>query len=131
MARPEHQPDAKTRATVDAMTAYGATAEDIALLIGITAKTLRKHYRTELDTGKIKANAKVAESLFKQATKAEPSVPAAIFWLKAQAGWRETTNVQHSGKIEGSASEEERAARVVGILDAARERRSRDNSSNS
>jgi RNA polymerase-interacting CarD/CdnL/TRCF family regulator len=31
-------------------------------------KTLRKHYRDELDTGQIKATAKVAESLFRKAT---------------------------------------------------------------
>lgn len=30
-------------------------------------KTLRKHYRDELDTGQVKASAKVAESLFRKA----------------------------------------------------------------
>ena len=34
----------------------------------IDPKTLRKHYRDELDTGQIKATAKVAESLFRKAT---------------------------------------------------------------
>lgn len=125
MARPEHQPTDKDRLTVEAMTGYGATAEEIALLLGIAPKTLRKHYRQELDTGKIKANAKVAESLFKQATKQEPSVPAAIFWLKSQAGWRETQNVNHSGKIEGSNTAESAVDRIAELLETAGARRDR------
>ena len=36
--------------------------------IGIDPKTLRKHYRQELDHGHIKANAKVAENLYRKAT---------------------------------------------------------------
>ena len=46
----------------------------------------------ELDTGQIKATAKVAESLFRKATTdGHPqSVTAAIFWLKTRGGWRET-----------------------------------------
>jgi hypothetical protein len=37
-------------------------------VVGIDSKTLRKHYRDEFDTGHIKANAKVAENLFRKAT---------------------------------------------------------------
>jgi hypothetical protein len=60
-------------------------------VVGIDAKTLRKHYREELDTGHIKATAKVAESLFRKATgEGAQSVTAAIFWLKTRGGWRET-----------------------------------------
>ena len=63
----------------------------IARVVGIDAKTLRKHYREELDTGQIKATAKVAESLFRKATgDGSQSVTAAIFWLKTRGGWRET-----------------------------------------
>jgi hypothetical protein len=49
----------------------------ISRVIAIDAKTLRKHYRDELDTGQIKATAKVAESLFRRraATAANPSPP--------------------------------------------------------
>jgi hypothetical protein len=60
-------------------------------VVGIDAKTLRKHYREELDTGQIKATAKVAESLFRKATTdGSQSVTAAIFWLKTRGGWRES-----------------------------------------
>ena len=50
------------------MAAFGVPEANIARVVGIDAKTLRKHYRDELDTGQTKATAKVAESLFRKAT---------------------------------------------------------------
>ncbi len=74
------------------MAGYGVPEYDIARVLGIDPKTLRKHYRDELDTGHVKANAKVAESLFRKATgDGRQSVTAAIFWLKTRAGWKETS----------------------------------------
>ena len=91
MGRPSHKPDAGVRRQVEAMAAYGVPEADIARVIGIDAKTLRKHYPAELDTGHIKANSKVAESLFRKATGEGPqSVTAAIFWLKTRGRWKET-----------------------------------------
>jgi hypothetical protein len=95
MGRPKYQPDAKARAQVEAMAAYGAPQEDIARVVGVDAKTLRKHFREELDTGHVKANARVAESLFRKACADGPNaVTAAIFWLKTRAGWKETSVVE-------------------------------------
>ena len=63
---------------------------EIAAMVGVDPKTLRKHYRHELDHGHAKANAKVAENLFRKATgDGKESVTAAIFWLKARANWKE------------------------------------------
>ena len=45
-----------------------AMASTCFLRQGIDPKTLRKHYREELDTGHVVANAKGAESLFRKAT---------------------------------------------------------------
>jgi len=56
--------------------------------VDIDAKTLRKHFCRELDRGTIEANAKVAAALFTMAT-VDKNVAAAIFWMKARAGWRE------------------------------------------
>jgi hypothetical protein len=90
MAGRGHQPDPLTRRQVEAMAGYGVTEVDIGGIIGIDPKTLRKHYRTELDYGHTKANIKVAENLYRKATgEGRESVTAAIFWLKARAGWRE------------------------------------------
>ncbi len=59
----------------------------------IDAKTLRKHFRAELDRGTVEANAKVAQSLFQMATQGK-NVAAAIFWMKARAGWREKVEIK-------------------------------------
>src|SRR4029079_12776793 len=91
MSRPSHKPDSGVRRQVEAMAAYGVAEPDIAKVVAIDPKTLRKHYRDELDTGHIKANSKVAESLFRKAIGEGPqSVTAAIFWLKTRARWKET-----------------------------------------
>ena len=89
MARPAHLPEPSQRRQVEAMAGYGVPEADIARVLCIDPKTLRKHYRDELDTGHIVANAKVAESLFRKATgDGRQSVTAAIFWLKTRAGGR-------------------------------------------
>ncbi len=36
-------------------------------MMGIDAKTLRKYYREEPDTGHVKANARITESLYRKA----------------------------------------------------------------
>jgi hypothetical protein len=91
MGRASHRPDPNSRRQVEAMAGYGMPETDIAAAIGVDAKTLRKHYRSELDLGHIKANSAVAQSLFRKATGEGPqSVTAAIFWLKTRARWKET-----------------------------------------
>jgi hypothetical protein len=66
--------------------------------VEIDPKTLRKHYRHELDHGHSKANAKVAENLYRKATgEGREAVIAAIFWLKARAHWKETVVNEHGG----------------------------------
>jgi hypothetical protein len=80
------------------MAGYGVAEADIGRVIGIDAKTLRKHYRDELDLGHVKANAKVAENLFRKATgEGRESVTAAIFLLKTRARWKETSAIEHGG----------------------------------
>src|ERR1700704_3889110 len=99
MARPAHKPDSTSRRQVEAMAGYGVPEADIAGVIGVDPKTLRKHYRDELKNGHVKANAKVAENLYRRATgEGREAVIAAIFWLKTRAGWRET-NVHEIGGL--------------------------------
>jgi hypothetical protein len=98
VGRRAHKPDAFLRRQVEAMAAYGVPEVDIARVIGIDAKTLRKHYRDELDTGAVKATAKVAEFLYRKATTDGPqAVTAAIFWLKTRGGWKETSVQEFAG----------------------------------
>jgi hypothetical protein len=51
-------------------------------------KTLRKHYRDELDTGQVKASAKVAESVFR---KAVGDGPQSVFCARPYGQFRGTT----------------------------------------
>jgi hypothetical protein len=86
--RPRHAPTDKDRAQVKALSAMGIPLEDIAIVMQISRPTLTLHYRAELDAGPVEANAKVAQSLFRQATDPKkPNVAASIFWMKARAGW--------------------------------------------
>ncbi|HTH99105.1 MAG TPA: hypothetical protein VL574_16930 [Stellaceae bacterium] len=115
MARRKFEPTDEQRKTARAMAAYGIPHPDIATVFEIDAKTLRKHFRRELTVGSIEANAKVGESLFNQAIGrfqtidgkvtviTEPSVAAAIFWMKTRVpGWSEKTSVIHQHKHQGN-----------------------------
>ena len=90
------EPTDEQRRTVRALSGYGVPQDGIAIHIGIDAKTLRKHFREELDRGSVEATAKVAQTLFHLAT-VEKNVPSVIFWMKARAGWRETVRQENTG----------------------------------
>jgi hypothetical protein len=88
--RPAYEPSDKERVQVKTLAGMGVPDYDIAKVMQMSGPTLRKHFAHELEIGHIEANAKVAQSLFKEATKTEkPSVIAQIFWLKTRAGWKE------------------------------------------
>ena len=88
--RPVYEPTDKDRAFVRSMTMAGIQQEHIAETIGVDKKTLRKHFRDDLDHGRARANASVVANLYRQATKDDPrATTAAIYWTKAQMGWRE------------------------------------------
>ena len=98
MGRRAHKPDPASRRQVEAMAAYGIPEIDIARVVAVDPKTLRKHYRDELDMGETKANAQVAGFLFNSARSG--NVTAQIFWLKTRARWRETPlELRHSGSV--------------------------------
>lgn len=98
MGRPPHEPTPMSRRNVEALAGYGVPEADIAGVVGIDPKTLRKHYARELRYGHVKANAKVAENLFRKATgDGRESVIAAIFWMKTRAQWKETQVTEMTG----------------------------------
>ena len=98
MGRRAHKPDPALRRQVETLAAYGIPETDISRVVGVHPKTLRKHYREELDLGETKANAQVAGFLFNSARSG--NVTAQIFWLKTRARWRETpVELKHSGSI--------------------------------
>lgn len=88
------------------MAAFGIPLDQMVQMVSdrngkpITVKTLRKHFKAELETGELKANTKVAQCLYKQAT--EGNVTAQIFWLKTRARWKESPQrVELTGKDGG------------------------------
>ncbi|MCB1501209.1 MAG: hypothetical protein KDK07_15720 [Bauldia sp.] len=114
MGRRAHRPDERGRRQVEALAAYGVPELHIARVVGIDPKTLRKHYRDELDLGATKATAKVAEFLFRKATTEGPQcVTAAIFWMKTRGGWREAPQAHEvSMKTASEMTDAELEARI-------------------
>lgn len=89
MPRPKIKPTTEDRKLALTLSAYGVPQEEIAKRIGIRSpKTLRKHYREELDRGSLDANCKVVQTLFRMATSGKDA-RATMFWLQNRAGWRD------------------------------------------
>jgi len=89
MARPRFTPTAEQRRIVKSMAAMGIPQEQVAQMINCRSpKTLRKHFREELDAAASEANYNVAKVLYNLATSGEEPA-ATMFWLKCRAGWRE------------------------------------------
>ena len=93
--KPPHAPTDAQCQTVQLHTTVGTIQPVIAQLLGITEKTLRKYYRDELDLSRAKANATIGGALFNKAKGGDTT--AMIFWMKTQAGWKETSIVEGSG----------------------------------
>ena len=91
----KYTPTAENKKLVKTLAAVGITFEDIATKLEISADTLVKYYKKELDDGRIDANASIGQTLFQQAKNGNTA--AAIFWLKTRARWKETQAVELSG----------------------------------
>ena len=115
--RPRYQPTEKDHKTVEAMAACGIPQEHIARVIGFDdPKSLRRHFRETLDTAGLKANAKVAATLFAAATSGQ-DIAATIFWVKCRLRWQEVNRTEISGQItiEHASARESLRARIAGI----------------
>lgn len=91
---PAHKPTPEKRAQVEALAACGVPHVEIGKFLGLDPKTLRKHYRDEIDNANMRCIAAVAGSLYQQAISGNTA--AMIFWMKARAGWREKSEVEHT-----------------------------------
>ena len=94
MPRAQHSPTNESRQLVQLHCTIGTPQSVIADIIGVDDKTLRKHYREELDQSKAKANATIGGALFNKAKGGDTA--AMIFWMKTQAGWREKSEIDHT-----------------------------------
>ena len=95
--QPACKPTDDERKLVEQMTACGIPQESQCLVIrnGIDDKTLRKHFRNELDTAATKANTKVAGTLFNKAMGGDTT--ALIWWTKTRMKWSEKQEGEHTG----------------------------------
>jgi hypothetical protein len=91
----EHIPSEETRKLVRNLSAVGIKYVDIAGKLDISDDTLVKHYKKDLEDGRVDANASIGQTLFQQAKNGNTA--AAIFWLKTRAQWKETNALEVSG----------------------------------
>jgi methylphosphotriester-DNA--protein-cysteine methyltransferase len=91
-----YKPTPNDRNTVRVMVAAGVPQEDIAKAIGpkgIDPKTLRRHFRRELDMSMIEVRAKIGTSLIQQCLQGNV---AAIKWLEStRYGLSDKTEIVH------------------------------------
>jgi hypothetical protein len=96
MPRPKFNPTEEQRKLVKVFSGYGIPQEQIARRLGIrSTKTLRKHFRKELDEGIANANYNVTKTLYNMATSGN-HVVATLFWMKCRGGWRERSALELS-----------------------------------
>ena len=76
---------------VEALAGFSLSADEIARVLDVDAALIKSAFAKELESGALKANARVAESLYRKALgDGREAVTAAIFWLKTRARWKET-----------------------------------------
>ena len=87
MARKEFTPSQEQRHLVTVLSSYGIWQEDIASEVGLRSpKTLRKHFREELDHGRIGSEIKVRKTFYQMAESGKHPYTT-IQWLKQRRGW--------------------------------------------
>ena len=103
-----HKPTPLTRRQVKMFCGMGFTSHQMAAFLCISANTLRKYYRKELDSGVIELNFNVANNLYNMATDPDhkSAATSAIFWLKAKAGWKESSRTELTGPDGGPINSE-------------------------
>jgi hypothetical protein len=81
------------REEIKRLAGLGLSHTEIALLLDLNERTLRKHYQRELDLGPVVAKRQVLETLLTMAT-AGNNTTATLFWAKARCGMREKADAK-------------------------------------
>jgi len=83
-------PTEEQRTDVMRYSGVGLIQSQIASLIDIDLKTLRKYFRKELDIGKAKTNAEIGQTFVEKVKSGDTA--SMIWWTKTQMGWKEKTD---------------------------------------
>ena len=98
---PAFAPTDKDRMFVASMVAGGVTLASIADVIGVSVHVLAKAFATEIATAGAIATELVSRKMFERAIGDGPQGYAAgALWLSRRSGWREKTEIEHSGGVE-------------------------------
>jgi hypothetical protein len=103
--RTAFRPTEDQRELVQQLAAFGLRHSDICIFVKTTSgkhisePTLHKYFSDELDTGRVKANVRIAQTLYKKAMAGDTA--CLIFWLKTQGGWSEKQKVELTGSNGG------------------------------
>ena len=112
--RPSFIPTEDQKFLVTMMSSTGVPHARQAKALGVNSKTLRKYFKEELQLGRNRAHAEIAGALYKRAL--DGNVPAQIFYLKTQAGWREAQRLELRAEGQDFITETERHQRLAAIL---------------
>ncbi|PDS29622.1 RNA polymerase subunit sigma-70 [Rhizobium phaseoli] len=99
--RPRHHPSPTDRRIVQMLASQGIPQAAICGVLVVSPKTLRKHFRRELDVGAAKLQAALVGDLLRLAAGTDDvALRAIIFLLRCRFGWsrylpRHALNVPH------------------------------------
>lgn len=132
--QPPHEPTPETRHQVETMAGLGMVQTDIGRVLRVSPDTLQRHYREELDRGKVLAGMSLRQRAFQiamgqnlpqgldPAAAHRASVPMTMFLLKTQHGFKETSRHEHADAAGGPQEAGNPAATVRERLRSIRER---------
>lgn len=114
---PGFEPGPEQAAQVEKMTALGLSSDDIAAVLRIEPKLLKKYYAYEIETADKRTNAEVAKIALQMAMSgAVPDMTK--FWLKTRAGWKETKVTEVTGANGGPILFSETKQKMLDLIDA-------------
>lgn len=101
--RPPYKPTDQDRAIVKNLVAAGTPEERICQCLdmsqGIDQETMRKHFARELKTAREEVTAMAMRGVATGI--AAGNLDACYKWLRCRAGWKESSQVEHTGKDGG------------------------------
>lgn len=114
---PGFKPTVDQARQVATMSCMGLSAKEIACVLDVEVKLLKMFYSKELEASALVANAMVARKALSMAMSGK-SADMTKFWLKARAGWKETSVTEVTGKDGGPVDISTPKDRLKRLLDA-------------